>query len=49
VVANDVDGQRTLLRNSWGTGWGLDGHAWLAWTALDSLLGDGGDVVQPVM
>ncbi|WAL67160.1 hypothetical protein ORV05_05050 [Amycolatopsis cynarae] len=49
VVGNDVDGQRVLIRNSWGAGWGEDGHAWLTWSALDYLLHEGGDVVQPVV
>lgn len=49
VTACDVAGQRVLLRNSWGTAWGVDGHAWLLWSDLDALLHDGGDVVQPVL
>jgi hypothetical protein len=49
VTANDVAGQRVLVRNSWGTSWGQNGHAWLSWSDLDLLLHDGGDVVQPVL
>jgi hypothetical protein len=49
LTANDVAGQRVLIRNSWGTGWGQDGHAWLDWSDFDALLHDGGDVVQPVL
>lgn len=49
LTANDVTGQRVLIRNSWGTSWGQDGHAWLDWSDLDALLHDGGDVVQPVL
>lgn len=30
VAAGKVDGQGAILvRNSWGAGWGVDGHAWL--------------------
>jgi len=49
IVANDVDDQKILVRNSWGPDWGDEGHAWLAWESLDYLLAHGGDVVQPVM
>lgn len=49
VTANDVERQRVLIRNSWGTEWGDQGHAWLSWNDLDLLLEDGGDVTQPVV
>lgn len=49
VVGCDVEHQRIRVRNSWGTSWGQDGHAWLSWKAFDALMGDGGDVVQPVV
>ncbi|MEC3994006.1 C1 family peptidase [Actinacidiphila sp. DG2A-62] len=49
VTADDAEARRVLIRNSWGTGWGDRGHAWLSWSDLDDLLQDGGDVVQPVM
>lgn len=49
VVGNSVEHQRVLIRNSWGTGWGDEGHAWLSWNDLDLLLHEGGDVVQPVV
>ena len=49
VVGDDVTHQRVLIRNSWGAGWGDQGHAWLSWNDLDLLLHEGGDVVQPVV
>jgi len=49
IVANDVKNKRVKIRNSWGTNWGDNGHAWLSWSDLDKLLKQGGDVVQPVM
>lgn len=49
VTANDVSNQLVRIRNSWGAGWGDQGHAWLSWSDLDFLLQHGGDVVQPVI
>lgn len=49
VVGNSVEHQRVLIRNSWGTGWGDNGHAWLSWNDFDLLLDEGGDVVQPIV
>lgn len=49
VVADDAQHQRVLIRNSWGTAWGDQGHAWLSWNDLDLLLHEGGDAVQPVV
>lgn len=49
ITANDTDGRRIYIRNSWGVKWGLGGHAWLSWHDFADLLDDGGDVVQPVM
>lgn len=49
VVANNVSAQCIRIRNSWGTGWGEQGHAWLSWGEFSWLLSQGGDVVQPVV
>lgn len=49
LVGVDTGKQAVKVRNSWGSGWGDDGHAWLAWRDLNFLLSQGGDVVQPVM
>lgn len=50
VVGNDVENQRVLIRNSWSSGWGLDGHAWMSWGDLSYLFSGGaGDAVQPRM
>lgn len=49
IVANDTRRRRVKIRNSWGAGWGDQGHAWISWDDLDALLRDGGDVVQPVL
>jgi hypothetical protein len=48
VVANDTKKRRIRIRNSWGTGWGDNGHCWLSWDDFGRLLELGGDVVQPV-
>jgi papain like protease len=49
IVANDTKLRRVKIRNSWGVGWGDQGHAWISWDDLDKLLRQGGDVVQPVI
>lgn len=49
IVADDVQGQRVLIRNSWGADWGDAGHAWLSWSDLSGLFAIGGDCVQPVI
>ena len=49
VIGNDTKAQAVLIRNSWGTGWGDGGHAWLRWSDFDRLLDKGGDVVQPII
>jgi hypothetical protein len=49
IVGNDVKNQQIRVRNSWGTDWGDNGHAWLTWESFDYLLDQGGDVVQPVV
>lgn len=49
ITANDVDGKRVRLRQSWGLDWGLRGHAWIPYSVLSDLMDDGGDIVQPIL
>jgi len=49
VVANDPKSRMVYVRNSWGTRWGDDGHAWLSWADLALLFRNGADAVQPVI
>ena len=35
------------MTNSWGTGWGAGGRAWMSWSTLERLLHEHGDVVMP--
>lgn len=43
----DVERGRVWLTNSWGSGWGVGGRAWLTLDDLASLLRDDGDCVIP--
>lgn len=43
----DVDRGRVWLTNSWGSGWGVAGRAWLALDDLGALLADDGDATIP--
>lgn len=45
----DVEREAVRVRNSWGTGWGDKGYAWLSWDDLQDLLHDGGDITVPVV
>lgn len=40
----DVPNQRVWMTNSWGASWGVNGRAWLAWSDLEQLLANQGDV-----
>jgi len=40
----DVEGQRVGFTNSWGTGWGVDGRAYISWADFKRLLSEDGDV-----
>lgn len=53
VASGEVGGEAAILvRNSWGEGWGIDGHAWLTEAfvtpRLFALASLGGDVVAPL-
>lgn len=45
-VVDEVDAEhrRVWLTNSWGTGWGVDGRAYLTFEDFGTLLADSGDV-----
>lgn len=43
----DVTNQRVWLTNSWGSGWGVQGRAYLTWADATKLLGQQGDVTVP--
>lgn len=47
VCADGVDPMHSMIRitNSWGTGWGDHGRAWMRYSDLAWLLGQGGDAV----
>lgn len=47
ICLDGVDPTHSLVRvcNSWGTGWGDQGRAWLRYADLAWLLGQGGDAV----
>lgn len=48
VKGVDVAGRRFLVHNSWGTGWGMGGDAWLAWDDALALLHDDGECCVPM-
>lgn len=39
----DVARKRVWMRNSWGSGWGIEGRAWMSWDDLGQLLDADGD------
>jgi hypothetical protein len=41
----NVDQRRLRLKNSWGTGWGRNGGAWVSFDDMERLLADGGEAV----
>lgn len=49
LVGLDVEREAVRVRNSWGTGWGDGGYAWLRFADYDRLLADHGDAVVPVV
>lgn len=40
----DVENRRVWLANSWGTGWGIEGRAYMSWDTWGRLLAEQGDV-----
>lgn len=40
----DVEKQRVGFTNSWGTGWGVEGRAYMSWSDFKRLLSEDGDV-----
>lgn len=40
----DVERKRVGFTNSWGTGWGVEGRAYMSWDTWERLLGEDGDV-----
>lgn len=50
ILANGVSVKRRRVRleNSWGTDWGVDGHAEIDWDDLEKVLADNGEACVPV-
>ncbi len=48
AIGNDVANRRIWYRNSWGSGWGVNGEFWMSWDTVDRLLHEDGDVVALV-
>lgn len=44
----DVPNGRVWLTNSWGSGWGIEGRAWMDFLTFGALLKQGGDAIQPI-
>ena len=49
IVCNGVNTTTGLVRlkNSWGTSWGREGHAYLSFADLERLIAEDGEVVLP--
>jgi len=46
ILGVDMDNQLFHAVNSWGTGWGKDGHFWFSFDTMGQLLDDDGDCTQ---
>lgn len=44
----NVSGKAFLLRNSWGTGWGMGGDAWISFDDMEKLINNGGEQCYPL-